>query len=338
MADPLDDRRYPASPRLKRQARREGRSPRSRDLASALVMLAALLGLMLLGGNIADQMIRVTSDQLQGPANGHVDPGFSSESVVELWHRQLAGIGQVLLPLLGLIVLAAVAVHAGQVGFLFLPERALPKASHINPLAGLRRIFSVNNTARWLMGITRLLLILGIAGISLWTSRRQMAQMVSSGPLLMTASMLQLLLITAVRICCGLVLLGGADYAWHRWRWEQEMKMTGEQFREEQRLLQGGERRRPADRFTPVLSELLICSSDGPAIGLSYHNAASGAPLIWLRAEGAAARQAQQRAEEEGRHLVHDDLLARQLFETSLAVGESIDPGFYRRVARLWPH
>ena len=114
--------------------------------------------------------------------------------------------------------------------------------------------------------------------------------------------------------------------------------MTGEQFREEQRLLQGGERRRPADRFTPVLSELLICSSDGPAIGLSYHNAASGAPLIWLRAEGAAARQAQQRAEDEGHHLVHDDLLARQLFETSLAVGESIDPGFYRRVARLWPH
>ena len=43
MADLFDDRRYPASPRLKRQARREGRSPHSRDLASALVMLAALI-------------------------------------------------------------------------------------------------------------------------------------------------------------------------------------------------------------------------------------------------------------------------------------------------------
>ena len=336
MADLSDDRRYPATARQRRQARLEGRSPRSRDLASALVMLAALLGLMLLGGNMADQMIHVTTDQLQGPGNGHVDPGFSAETVVELWHRQLSGIGQVLLPLLGLVVLAAVAAHVGQVGFLFLPERALPTASRLNPAAGLRRIFSVDNTARWLMGIARLLTVLAIAGISLWSSRLQMAEMVSSGPLQMTASLLQLLLITAVRICCGLVLLGGFDYAWQRWRWERQMQMTAEQFREEQRLLEGGMKRRPARPSTTSFPQLLICSSDGPAVGLSYDNAASEAPLISLRAEGAAARRAEQRATAQGRRLVRDDLLARQLFQASSAVGDPIDPGVYRQVARLW--
>jgi len=52
----------------------------------------------------------------------------------------------------------------------------------------------------------------------------------------MVGGMLNFLLLTAVWICCGLVVLGVVDYAWQRWSWEQSMKMTSEQLREEQRL------------------------------------------------------------------------------------------------------
>ena len=236
MADLFEDRIHPATRRQRQQARREGRWPRSRDLASALVMLTALLTLMTLGENICRQLIETTRAQLAGAADGHIDPGFSNETVTQLWYQQVSKLGRVLLPLLGLIVMAAIAAHVGQTGFLFLPERALPEARNINPAGGLRRIVSGDNISRWLMGIARLAMILVVAGLSLWTHRFQLQEMIAGGPFQMVGGMLNFLLLTAVWICCGLVVLGVVDYAWQRWSWEQSMKMTSEQLREEQRL------------------------------------------------------------------------------------------------------
>ena len=71
-----------------------------------------------MGESISDQLAQVTRDQLQGPANGHVDANFSIEAGGRLWKTHLATLGQVLFPLLGLMVLAAVVAHAGQIGLL----------------------------------------------------------------------------------------------------------------------------------------------------------------------------------------------------------------------------
>lgn len=336
MADLFEDRIHPATARQRRQARSEGRSPRSRDLASALVMLTALLALLVMGGSISDQLAQVTRDQLQGPANGHVDADFSVEAVVRLWKTHLSTLGQVLFPLLGLMVLAAVVAHAGQIGLLFLPERALPRISHLNPASGLERIFSVDNAGRWLMGIARISVIVIIAGISLWSSRSELSEMISSGPIPMTSALLHFLLLTAIRICAGLVLLGCLDYAWQRWRWEQQMKMTSEQLREEQKLMEGPERKKKSLPVAGSHQTLLICSPHGLAVEISYDRGQASAPVIKLRAEGPAARQAEQLASEQGRPLVHDEMLARQLYRTSSNAGEPINPACYRQVARYW--
>ena len=236
MAGPAGERVHAATPRRLQQARQTGHVPLSRDLASSLVMLALVTSLMLWGEQIGKGLLQLASQQLSGNQNGHVNASFSVETVTELWFRQLAGIAQLMLPLLGVVVLVAIASHASQTGFLFLPDRVMPRLENIQPQRGLQQIFSIGNLAQWLMTILRLLVVLSVASLSLWYARDELAELALVSPLEMAGGMSGFLFQTAARICLGLLVLGIGDYFWQRWRWQEQLRMTSEELREEQRL------------------------------------------------------------------------------------------------------
>jgi flagellar biosynthesis protein FlhB len=100
--------------------------------------------------------------------------------------------------------------------------------------------------------------------------------------------------------------------------------------------MEGPDRKKRSLPAAGSFQTLLICSSHELAVEISYHRGDAAAPFINLRAKGLAARQAEQLAIEQGRRLVHDEVLARQLYRTSTTEGEPIDPACYRQVARYW--
>ena len=83
-------------------------------------------------------------------------------------------------------------------------------------------------------GLLKLATLLVIAGWSLWSERERLlhlSELPASG---LAAAAIEIVLPTGLKMAAALVVLGLADYVYQRWRWEQDLRMSDQELREEQ--------------------------------------------------------------------------------------------------------
>jgi flagellar biosynthesis protein FlhB len=227
--DSFADKIHPPTPRRRQQAREEGRVARSHDLAASVLLLGAVGALFWLGRDLVHYLGVLTSQQLGGRAWLTTD----SVTAVQWWHTTAQGLGHVLLPLLGLLAVLAVASHAGQFGFLFLPHKLAPDFQRLAPGNGVQRMFSAGNFVRLLFGLLKAATIAVVAGWSLWTQRERLIAMGSLAIQPLAALAGELLLSICLKVALALLALGLLDYGYQRWRLERDLRMTTQELREE---------------------------------------------------------------------------------------------------------
>jgi flagellar biosynthesis protein FlhB len=235
MPDYAGEKNLEPTPHRRQQARREGQVAKSQDLGSALMLLSGATILMAFGGGLAAFFVNYCRSQLGGEPWLAINADF----VVAQWNATLWTLARYLLPILGLLCLAGVAVNVLQTGFLFLPERASFDLGRINPIRGWQRIFSAAGVARLGFGLLKLTVVLITAGVVLYNQRESLLQLITLPAPAIAAGMSQILLWTALKIGAALLVLAILDYAYQRWRHEQDLKMTPQELREELRNLEG---------------------------------------------------------------------------------------------------
>jgi flagellar biosynthesis protein FlhB len=235
MPDYAGEKTLEPTPHRRQQARREGHVAKSQDLGSAAMLLLGLGILMMLGGGLAGYLVEYCRSQLGGQAWLRVDKDF----VVGQWNGTLWSMGRYLLPILGLLCLAGVAVNVLQIGFLFLPQKLAFDPGRLDPLAGLRRIFSAAALVHLGFGVVKLIVISAVACAVLYNEREALLGLSALAPPALAGQMAQILLGTAMKVGAALLVLAMLDYAYQRWRHEQDLKMTPQELREELRNLEG---------------------------------------------------------------------------------------------------
>ena len=159
MAEQTGEKTHEATPHRRQEARKKGQVAVSQDLGSAAILIAGVAILMVLGGRVMESIAQLMGRQIGGDAWLTTD----ADLVVRQWNTLLSQIGVVLLPILGLILLAAVATNLVQVGFLFVPTRIAMDIERINPLKGLARLFSPTTAMRLGFGLFK---VAGIAPLA----------------------------------------------------------------------------------------------------------------------------------------------------------------------------
>ena len=139
MSDYAGDKSLEPTPHRRQQARQEGHVAKSQDLGSAAMLLLGVGVVMMLGGGLVGFLVNYCRSQLGGQPVLTID----AESVASQWNATLWALGRYLLPILGLLCLAGVAVNVLQTGLLFLPQKLSFDFSRISPIRGWQRIFSV---------------------------------------------------------------------------------------------------------------------------------------------------------------------------------------------------
>jgi flagellar biosynthetic protein FlhB len=235
MPDYAGEKNLDPTPHRRQQARREGHVAKSRDLGSAVLLLTGLVALTSLGGGLVGFMVEFCREQLGGEAWLTTNP----QMIVDQWNHVLWTLGRCVLPFLGLICLAGVAVNVLQVGFLFLPQRLAFDFSRLDPLQGLRRIFSSSGMVQLGFGMLKLTIVLAVAGMVLYNDRAEILRLTELSPAGIGVQISQILFRTAIKVGAALFVLALLDYAYQWWRHEQDMKMTPQELREELRNLEG---------------------------------------------------------------------------------------------------
>ena len=336
------EKTHDPTPHRRREAREQGQVAKSQDLGSALLLLIAALTLMVAGGNLVHYMEEYTRGQL----GGHAWITISSGDVTHHWNATLFALGKRMLPILLLVFIGAIVVNVMQVGFIFLPDKLAPDISRVNPLKGLQRIFSMQGLMRLAFGLFKMTVIAAVAFWVLYGKFEQVLTL-SKMPLDEAAAFIfDTLLWTAVKIAIALLILAILDYAFQKWKHEQDLKMTTQELREEMKNLEGNPevkmRRRQVQRqmaenrtkqAVPT-ADVVVTNPTELAIAIKYDPEKMAAPIVVAKGAGVMAKRIRKLALENGIPIVEKKPLAQALYR-EVEIDHPIPQDKYAAVAEI---
>ena len=341
-AEDFGDKTHEATPYRRQKAREEGQVVRSQDLSSAALLIAGLLVLWYFSRSLADFLGRLTSNHLGGAAWLSLDTQTAAHHASSL----AAGLAYSLLPVLAMLLLGAVLTHVGQFGFLYLPEKVGLDWQRINPLPNAQRIFSLSNTVHLGFGLLKVLLIIAVAGWSLWGERGRLLNLSSESSGEIGAYLLSVLLWTSLKIGGSLATLALFDYGFQYWKHEQDLKMTTQELKEEVKQQQGdpqiAARRKQIQRqmalkrlsTTVPKADVIVTNPTELAIALQYDPEKMAAPIVLAKGAGVLAQRIRRLALENNVPIVERKELARTLY-ANVDIGQPVPAEQYAAVAEV---
>lgn len=342
MAESFGDKQYDATPHRRQKAREQGQVARSQDLASAIVLLGSLLVLMYVGADFFGFLRSLMERFLGGDAWRSTD----TPTMLALFQEIVGMLGQHLLPILAAIFVIAVVGQMGQFGLLWLPEKLSLDFERLDVIQGLQRMVSSQNIMRLGFGLAKVLLV---AALGVWILWSLLPTVVSSSS--MTIPDLATFfgsssLDAAMKLAGALLVLALLDYLYQRWKFEQDLRMSHQEMREELREMQGDPevmRQRKALQRQLVMSRLktvvptaeaIVTNPTELAIAIRYDMDTMAAPVVVAKGAGVLAQRIRRLGLEHGIPIVERKELAQSLYK-HVEVGQPIPTEQYAAVAEV---
>jgi flagellar biosynthetic protein FlhB len=342
MAEHAGEKTFEATPHRRQEARDKGQVAISHDLGSAALLLLGVFLLMMLGGALIKFSAVLMRQQLgEVPELVASQQDFQHDSMRIAFH-----LGVVLLPLLGLLMLGGVLSSVLQVGFLWIPDKLSPDLSRLSPLAGLQRIFSLTGTLRLGFGLLKVALVGIVATAVVWT---RWDEVMLSGALDIPdfgKFLIDISLDTVLWAAVALVILAVLDYAAQRWKYEQDLRMTHQEVREEMRNMQGDPQivaRRRAIQRQMVLNrisssvpkaDVIVTNPTELAVAIQYVPDEMAAPVVVAKGAGVLAQRIRKLGLENNIPIVERKPLAQLLYK-EVDIGKPIPTDAYAAVAEV---
>ena len=342
MADSGGEKKHDATDYRRQKAREEGNVVRSPDLTSAILLMAGVMLLEFTGPQVFRMCMDLINEELTRPVEWQTD---SREAVLQL--VRLIGKGSLaLIPLLGGVLCTSLVVHFAQVGPLWLPDKLGIDFTRINPIQGFQRLFTIVNASKLGFGLIKIGLVSGLLVMGVWS--RWDSILALGGANIETVG--QFVWTTMIDLCKNvagaLLVLSVVDYAFQRWKYEQDLRMTDEELREEMKMMQGDpqvkSRRRKIQRDIAAQrlsadvpkADVVVTNPTELAIALRYDPLTMKAPIVVAKGADLVAAKIRKIALEHGIPIVERKPLAQALFK-QVEIGQAIPLTEYAAVAEV---
>jgi len=225
-----DDRTLEPTRKRRQQARDEGRVAATPFLGGVIVWLAAFAFLSFVGATWNSGWITTLTGANQAPANIP-----ASGDLVHFVRERAVSVASLLVPVLLVVLIISVLSRVAQVGFLWVPNRASPNFSRVDPASRWNQLLSPNSLLQFAKSLLLVCVAVSLLGYGLWNQRDQIAGTLS------TDTQFALSLLSRWGLWLGFVMLVFAllDYAYQRQRFEASLRMTPEEMRAEVKAVQG---------------------------------------------------------------------------------------------------
>jgi flagellar biosynthetic protein FlhB len=332
-----------ATPKKKGEARNKGQVASSREVSSAVVLLTSLGVFYFAGGwmfwNLSEIITRVFQDVGTLRINTIDDASVFS---LEVLNRLLA----ILMPFLLPLAISGLAANILQVGFKFSTEAISPKFNKLNPISGMKRLVSLKSMVELAKSILKILFIGTIAYLLVKSDMKAF-------PLLVHQEVGQILVFIArvslkicFFVCLALIILAIVDFFYQRWQHEEDLKMTKQEVKDEQKQTMGDPKvksrirsmqlemaRRRMMEAVPE-ADVVITNPDHFAIALKFNAEEMIAPRVLAKGAGHVAQRIKEIATAHQIPLVEDKPLAQALYKM-VELGDYIPAELYRAVAEV---
>lgn len=342
MAEELGERTEQPTGRKLSQARQQGQVAKSVEFTAAIDLAGAVLILVLLGPFITHGCMTLIQT---GLSSERLSAAVITEVRSQVIWASASGF-RIAAPVLLLMVLITAAAQFLQVGWLWTVKPLSPKWSRLNPLAGVKRLFSRRNIVKTAVSTVKLIIILFVTYGVIAAKLRMLAFLPALTALGAISVAGEIVLDLTLWLLALLLILGIADFVYQRWQRRQDLRMTKQEVKDERRSMEGDEQtkaRRLRMARTMLLqqtrqgvqtADVIVTNPTHFAIAIKYDPETMHAPRVVAKGADYMAFRIREMARIYNVPIVEKPPLARALY-AGVDVGRSISAEFYQAVAEI---
>jgi flagellar biosynthetic protein FlhB len=330
----------PTQKRL-RDAEKKGDVLQSKELGTALVVMAGMVWIALAGPAIMEAMANMLIEGLRLDQNDVLN--FAPEK------RAYELLGLVLLPIGGIMaatLIAAIAAPAmlGSLGFR--ASAFAPKPEKLNPLNGLKRMFGMQGLIELFKSLAKVVLLGAIGFWIIWDRLEAIVQMGQSGIRPALVELGSLFVVACLVMAGALFIIAGIDIPAQMFQRSKRLNMSKQDLKDEHKETEGSPelkghiRRRQYELLSRSArsaigeASVVITNPTHFSVALRYRLGEDSVPVVVARGRGDTALAIRELANEKGVPLMQYPELARAIYYTSQA-GQAINEQLYMAVATV---
>ena len=332
-----------ASPKKRQDERKRGNVFQSRDVVSAVSLIALFMVLRMVIPLIYKVLLTTVRRFMEYAST--VD-ALSVNFVMQL----LGDVLIILLITVGPPLLTAVAISilgtGVQTRFLFSKENLKFKFSKLNPIQGLGKLLSMRSLIELLKNMLKIAVIVYVLIDSYLDIYDEVLNLIFRDLTEAAVFMLSTVMDTVLSLSMVFIALGAADYLYQWWEYERNMRMSKQELREEYKQLEGDpqikgkirERQRSMAMGRMMqqvpTADVIIRNPTHFAVALRYDYTADRAPVVVAKGQDYLALRIIEIAEQNDILMTENKPLAQALYH-NVELNREIPPEFYAVLAEV---
>ena len=337
-----DDKTEEPTARRMEKAKEDGQVLRSQDMTIAAVTVTVIAAMYLGGFWMGPRFVDTFTEALTIPSN------YAFEANLALNRLSILALDSfvTVIPVFVLAIVAAIGSATALGGFVFSAKAFAPKASKLNPIKGMSRIFGLKALVELTKALLKFSLVAGIGGSYLYFNFDTIMSVGDMPIDRAIAQSVETVLLGALVATVALVLIALIDVPYQRYEFIKKLKMTKQEIKDEMKDIEGQpevrQRIRAKQREMAQQRQLddvpsadvVVTNPQHFAVALVYEMDKEEAPRVVAKGKNFMAKKIRERAGENSVEIFEAPLLARALYFTS-DVGMYIPHGLFHAVAQV---
>ena len=331
----------PTAKRL-RDAKEKGDIARSKELATTVLLLSAAAAAMMFGGQVADAMAGMMRFNFTLDRQSVMDPAL-------MFTHLGFSLSEALKSLFGFFLVLLVAAFVGPValgGWNLSMKAMAPKLSRIDPLAGIKRMFSLKALIELFKALAKFLVVGSLSFLVLLVSKQELFSLGAQDVFPAMSHATEIVIWAFLVMSLTMILISLVDVPFQIYDYTQKLKMTLQEVKDEMKNTEGKpevkgrirqlQREISQRKMMSAVPEadVVITNPTHYAVALKYDQSGGGAPFLVAKGADFVALKIREIADAHEVPVLSSPALARAIYH-STEVEEEIPAGLFKEVAEV---
>jgi flagellar biosynthetic protein FlhB len=340
MADDQEKTEEP-TPKKIEDARKEGNIAKSQDVVGVVTLIVGVVVIIFylkfLFYKVMDFYVYYLS---------FTSHEFSKADLISLVIKSIFEVFILLIPLMAAIMLAGVLGNVLQFGFLFTTKAIMPKFSKINPISGLKNLFSKKKLFEGVKMTLKVAIAFGI-GFNLFLDWLEEIPKLELFPLMTQIKwLMDKSIILAFTMIAVFVVFAAIDFVFQKYSYKKSLKMSKQEIKDEMKNSEGNpeikakirqiQMKMASQRMMKEVpkADVVVTNPTHYAVAIRYNSSEDKAPKVVAKGVDHLAQKIKEIARENDVMVIENRPLARQLY-AEVEIEDYIPEKMYKAVIEV---
>ena len=320
-----------ATPKKRKDQRKEGNVLQSKEIGIAASVLGIFAAMRLLLGFISENIFSYTGSVFEELGSTYV----TTDNIMTIWVDVITVFGITVGPVCLIAIFLGIIPTIAQTRGLFTMKALKPKFSRLNPLSGIKKLFSLQSIVGILKGLIEVIIISVVIYNEIRDRLPKFVMLIDTGVAAGVTYALVTIFDLVLLICIMLVFVAAADFLFQWWQFEKKLKMSKQEVKEEFKQMEGDPQiKSKIKQRQQQMADVVVRNPTHFAVALKYDQDKNNAPQVLAKGKDLIALRIVQIAEENDVMTIENPPLARSLY-SMVDVGREIPAELYNAVAEV---